>query len=60
MTVHLKGKNGRLDQTEENVEKVYTEGNLIHINYYKGVYGNVSGVAYYKDEMEISEIIADI
>lgn len=58
MTVYLKGKDGRLDQVEENVKEVWAEDGLIHIKYEDHKWGIVSGVAYFTDEMEISKIEA--
>lgn len=57
MTVYLKGLNGRLDQIEKDVESVEIDDLYINIHYkqpYK--WGIVSGVGYFKDEMEIEKI----
>lgn len=57
MTVYLKGKDGRLDQVEKNVAKVSVDSRYIHIDYTKPLkWGIVSGVQYYKGEMEIAKI----
>lgn len=54
MTVKLKGKNGRLDITEKNVELVTVTDMHIKINYKKPYkWGIVSGVGYYTDEYEL-------
>ena len=58
MTVYLKGKNGRADQVEKNVEQVSEDDRYIHIRYKTHTWGIVSGVAYYKDEMKIVKIEA--
>ena len=57
MTVYLKGKEGRLDQIEKDVERVSIDARYINIEYKKPYkYGLVSGVQYYKEEMEIASI----
>ena len=57
MTVYLKGKDGRVDQVEKNVQTVSVDGQYINIEYTKPFkWGIVSGVKYYKDEMEIAKI----
>lgn len=59
MTVYLKGKDGRVDQVEKNVQTVSVDGQYINIEYTKPLkWGIVSGVKYYKDEMEITKIEA--
>ena len=59
MTVYLKGLGGRLDQIEQNVEKVMVDDRFIKIEYKKPYkYGLVSGVAYFNDEMAIERIEA--
>ena len=57
MTVYLKGLGGRLDQVEQNVQKVTMDDRFINIEYKKPYeYGLVSGVAYFNDEMAIERI----
>lgn len=56
MKVYLKGIDGRSDQTEEKVKEVVVDDQYIHIKYEDGVYGMVTGVIYYKGEMEITRI----
>lgn len=59
MTVYLKGKDGRVDQVEKNVCKVSEDSKYIHIEYTKPFkWEIVSGVKYYKAEMEIAKIEA--
>lgn len=57
MTVYIKGHNGRVDQVEKDVERILIDDKFINIEYMHPLkYGIVSGVAYYKDEMEIVKI----
>lgn len=58
MTVYLKGKDGRADQVEKNVKTVSTDDKYINIKYKTHTWGIVSGVTYYKAEMEIAKIEA--
>lgn len=58
MTVYLKGKEGRADQIEKNVKTVSTDSRYIKIEYTTKTWGIVSGVTYYKDEMEIVKVEA--
>lgn len=57
MIVKLKGKNGRLDVIEKDVEDVSVGDGKIQIDYkrpYK--WGIVSGVKYYTDEYSIVSV----
>lgn len=57
MIVYLKGKNGRCDQTEIDVESVKIGRAYIEIDYKKPYkWGIVSGVKYPTDEMEVTSI----
>lgn len=58
MTVWLKGKDGRANQIEQDVKKVYEEDGMIHIRYNDNKWGIVAGTSYYKDEMEIEKVEA--
>lgn len=58
MTVYLKGKEGRADQIEKNVKTVSTDDKYINVKYNTYTWGIVSGVTYYKDEVEIVKIEA--
>lgn len=58
MTVYLKGKDGRVDQVEKNVETVSVDSKYIDIRYKRYEYGAVVGVTYYASEMEIEKIEA--
>lgn len=54
MTVKLKGKDGRPDVTEENVEELSVKNGQIEMSYKKPYkWGIVCGVGYYTDEYEI-------
>lgn len=57
MTVYLKGKNGRVDQVETNVQAIIADRDYIEIRY-DGTYGSVVGVTYSTTDMEIEKIDA--
>lgn len=60
MIVKLKGKDGRLDVTEKNVESVTVSDDEIAINYKKPYkWGLVSGVRYCTDEYDIVTVSAN-
>lgn len=57
MIVKLKGKNGRLDVTEKDVESVTVSDDEIAINYKKPYkWGIVSGVRYFPEEYSIMSV----
>ncbi len=58
MTVYLKGLDGRCDQIEKNVKSVTVDDKYINIEYKTHVWGVVSGVKYYKNEMKIDKVEA--
>ena len=57
MIVKLKGKDGRLDVTEKDVEAVTISNGTIHMDYKKPYkWGIVSGVGYYTDEYDLVSV----